>query len=218
MRTVIFIFFLFLGGSAMYAQIDRSTGNSRSIRGLEMPRTEINSSTLELPNNTSLSKKRGIYKNTTKLIDPNKPEEEPLDMSTETGLLNYEIEFKPAYIKDREIKDEYSKDAYFGDFRTTGKSVDLFFRDHEFVDGDKIRIVVNDEVVYSSLTLTARFKAILLHLQDGFNRIDIIALNQGTSGPNTAEFKLLDENGSVLKADEWNLTTGTKGTFIVVKD
>ena len=202
----------------MYAQLDRSAGNSRSIRGLEMPRNKINSSTLELPNNTSLSKKRGIYKNTTKLIDPDKPEEEPLDMSTETGLLNYEIEFNPAYIKDREVKDEYSKDAYFGDFRTTGKSVDLFFRDHEFVDGDKIRIVVNDEVVYSSLTLTARFKAILLQLKDGFNRIDIIALNQGTSGPNTAEFKLLDENGKVLKADEWNLTTGTKGSFIVVKD
>lgn len=218
MRTLLVVLLFCFGITGMYGQLDRSSGSSGTLnsRGIPMERNEP--STLELPRNTSLSKKRGIYKTTSELVDPDKPEEKPINMTTDNGLLNYEIEFKPAYIKDREVKDEYGNDMYFGDFRTKGKSVDLFFRDHEFVDGDKIRIVVNDEIVYSSLTLTGRFRPVLLQLKDGFNQIDIIALNQGSSGPNTAEFKLLDENGKVLKADEWNLTTGTKGTFIIVKD
>lgn len=216
MRTSILILFIFLGGSSLYAQLDRSTGTSTSVRGLGVPVNER--STIELPRSTSLSKKKGIYKTTSKLVDPDKPEEKPLNMTTDNGLLTREMEFNPAYLKDREVKDEYSKDAYFGDYKTTGKSVDLFFRDHEFVDGDKVRIVVNDEILYSSITLTGRFRPILLKLKEGMNRIDIIALNQGSSGPNTAEFKLLDDKGRVLKSDQWNLTTGTKGTFIVIKE
>lgn len=216
MRTSILMLLIFLGGTSLYAQLDRSTGTSRSIRGLGVPVNER--STIELPRSTSLSKNKGIYKTTSELIDPDKPEEKPINMTTDNGLLTREMEFNPAYLKDRDIKDEYSEDVNFGNYKTTGTSVDLFFRDHEFVDGDKVRIMVNDEIIYSSLTLTGRFRPILLKLQEGMNKIDIIALNQGSSGPNTAEFKLLDDKGRVLKSDEWNLTTGTKGTFIVIKE
>jgi hypothetical protein len=33
-----------------------------------------------------------------------------------------------------------------------------------------------------------------------FNKIDFEALNQGSSGPNTAEFKVYDDKGSLISA------------------
>ena len=46
--------------------------------------------------------------------------------------------------------------------------------------------------------------------------IDITALNQGDSGPNTAEFVVYDDKGNVVSSKEWNLLTGVKAkiTFI----
>ena len=54
-------------------------------------------------------------------------------------------------------------------------------------------------------------------LLEGFNKIDFVALNQGDSGPNTAEVRVYDDNGNVMMSNLWNLATGSKATFIVVK-
>lgn len=218
MKTLLLLLFTFSFSTYSFSQIDKSTGKARSIQGLGIPTENSDPSFLELSKNHSLSKKRGLLKNSTKLIDPDKPEEKPIKMTTDNGLLEFETEFNPSYVKDKKVKEEYSEDAYLGDFKTTGTSVDLFCRDHEFVDGDKVRILVNDQVVYNSVNLIGTYKGILLKLERGFNRIDIIALNQGSSGPNTAEFKLLDDKGKLLTSNEWNLTTGAKGTIIVVKE
>jgi hypothetical protein len=44
------------------------------------------------------------------------------------------------------------------------------------------------------------------------------ALNQGTSGPNTAAFSVYDDSGNLITSNEWNLTTGIKATIVVVKE
>ena len=54
-------------------------------------------------------------------------------------------------------------------------------------------------------------------LLEGFNKIDFVALNQGESGPNTAEVRVYDDDGNVMMSNLWNLATGSKATFIVVK-
>jgi hypothetical protein len=54
-------------------------------------------------------------------------------------------------------------------------------------------------------------------LKSGFNKIDFEALNQGTSGPNTAQLNIYDEIGNLLASYEWNLLTGNKATAILVK-
>jgi len=43
-------------------------------------------------------------------------------------------------------------------------------------------------------------------------------LNQGESGPNTAEFQILDEHGNVISSNQWNLATGVKATIILIKE
>ena len=55
-------------------------------------------------------------------------------------------------------------------------------------------------------------------LQVGLNKIAFVALNQGTSGPNTAGFKVYDDAGNVISSTEWNLATGAKATVIIAKD
>lgn len=118
--------------------------------------------------------------------------------------------------KDREIKDSYKEDQYLGDFETTGKFVELYCRDHEYVDGDKVRIYVNGNEI-QRVTLGAGYTPVLVKLEGGFNNIEFEALNQGSSGPNTAELKVLDEEGKLVATKEWNLLTGAKASLIVAK-
>jgi len=65
--------------------------------------------------------------------------------------------------------------------------------------------------------LTQRYKKMDVKLLEGFNKIDFVALNQGESGPNTAEVRVYDDDGNVMMSNLWNLATGSKATFIVVK-
>ena len=55
-------------------------------------------------------------------------------------------------------------------------------------------------------------------LQVGINKIAFIALNQGTSGPNTAAFTVFNDTGNVISSNEWNLATGAKATLVIAKD
>ena len=105
-----------------------------------------------------------------------------------------------------------------GDFKVKGSWVSIECRDHEYVDGDRVRVFVNGDVVANNVYLTSFFKGINIDLKKGFNQIDFVALNQGESGPNTAEFRVFDAKGILVSRNEWNLTTGTKATIIVVNE
>ena len=45
-----------------------------------------------------------------------------------------------------------------------------------------------------------------------------LALNQGESGPNTAEFQVYDDKGNLVSSKQWNLLTGVKATIVVTKE
>lgn len=104
-----------------------------------------------------------------------------------------------------------------GKIETNSKSIRIICRDHSYVDGDRVKLYVNEEVVRRSITLQGGYYTIDINLREGFNRIDIEALNQGSSGPNTAEFKVLDEFGVVLADKEWNILTGYIATLVVMR-
>ena len=104
-----------------------------------------------------------------------------------------------------------------GKIETDSKSIRIICRDHSYVDGDRVKLYVNEEVIRRSITLQGGYYTININLREGFNRIDIEALNQGSSGPNTAEFKVLDEFGAVLADKEWNILTGYIATLVVMR-
>jgi len=107
---------------------------------------------------------------------------------------------------------------YLGDVKTGGNFVGIVCRDHEYVDGDRVRVYVNGEVAEYNILLTASFKGINIDLEKGFNRLDFEALNQGTSGPNTAQVDVYDDKGELIHTNQWLLSTGSKASLIIVKN
>ena len=107
---------------------------------------------------------------------------------------------------------------FFGDFKTKSEYVKVIFRDHEYPDGDRVQILVNGDIIVGDVTLTSGFNGFNLNLIKGFNQIEFIALNQGESGPNTAEFQVIDENDNIISGNRWNLATGVKASIIIVKE
>ena len=79
-------------------------------------------------------------------------------------------------------------------------------------------VLVNEDIVRANVSLYGSFQGFDLPLQKGPNKIEFIALNQGESGPNTAELHIYDDTGKLISAKEWNLLTGYRATFIIVKD
>ena len=109
-------------------------------------------------------------------------------------------------------------DMYLGDLKSNAKYIGVVCRDHEYVDGDRVKIYANDRVVEPNILLSGAYKGVNIDLQKGFNRIEFEALNQGSSGPNTAQISVYDEKGQLIYSNKWNLSTGSKATLIVVKD
>ena len=201
---------------SMQAQLDQSNrsvkfeqteDNFRSQQGIKMPAREKPSLSISRdnfdPRNVNLEEK-----------------EEPLDMTKDDGLIeNNNVDLTPKYFtKDKQATDEYARDQNLGQTSTGSEFVKVMYRDHEHVDGDMIRVFVNGDIVQSQVYLGAGFKGISVSLDEGVNTIEFQALNQGDSGPNTAELHVYDDNGEIISAREWNLLTGFKATIQVVKE
>ena len=112
----------------------------------------------------------------------------------------------------------YRRNMFLGDFKTKAEVVGVFYRDFGLVDGDLIRISVNDKIVIYEIYLGGNFNQLDLKLEKGINKIDFEALNQGTSGPNTAEFKIFDDKSTLISENQWDLGTGFKATILIVKE
>jgi len=113
---------------------------------------------------------------------------------------------------------QFFPDQYLGDVKSNGKYIGIVCRDHEYVDGDRVKIYVNDRVVEPNILLTGAFKGINTDLQPGFNKIEFEALNHGSSAPNTAQVDVYDDTGQLIYSNKWLLSSGSKATLIVTKD
>lgn len=216
MRVLLFLMLFITGLEALVAQVDDPSkrvdfeiteDNFSDPDGMQMP-------ALKKP---SLSNFQDRNNPNTSLLDLK--EEEKVDFTKDDGLKEFESNRIPkAFIKDKEIKEEYGRDQNLGDVRTTGGFVQIKYRDHEYVDGDRIRVFVNKDIVRSDVTLGGSFSGFTANLEDGYNEIIFQALNQGSSGPNTAELHVYNDKGQIISASEWNLLTGNKATIVVIKE
>ncbi|MFA7445395.1 MAG: hypothetical protein WCY89_05565 [Flavobacteriaceae bacterium] len=120
--------------------------------------------------------------------------------------------------EERENLEQFKRNQYFGDFKTDSKYIRVVYRDHIYFDGDRVQIIMNGRILYNDVLLESSYKQVEIDLQHGFNKIEILALNQGTSGPNTAEFQIYDDQGTLICSNQWELATGYKGTVILVKE
>lgn len=112
----------------------------------------------------------------------------------------------------------YRQNQYLGSFKTKSKTAKVRYRDAASLDGDKVRIYLNYNVIVPEVVLDGDFKEFEVKLEKGINRIDIEALNEGYASPNTAQYEVYDNKGVPVMADQWNVGTGYKASIIVIKE
>ena len=79
-------------------------------------------------------------------------------------------------------------DQDLGNFRTNSSSINIICRDFQYPDGDRVTILLNNIPVVSNIILEQQYQSFTIPLEIGINKIAFVALNQGSSGPNTAAF------------------------------
>ena len=109
-------------------------------------------------------------------------------------------------------------DQDLGGFSTQSKFITIVCRDFAYPDGDIVSIILNNEEVIRNLELTQSFQRFTIPLQVGLNNLAFKAINQGSSGPNTAAFMVFDQNGNLLSSNSWNLATGAKAYLSIARD
>lgn len=222
-----FSFFIMVFFSlSSYAQID-SRKKSVSIPAVESKKDSVDISAL-LPSKSINSNKDINRLNAPKVsTNINLPKKEfsmfPEEQFGNPGELyikqiNKNIEDLKLSPEEVEKKNGSTTDQFLGDFKSNAKFVNVVYRDHGYTDGDIIQVLVNDDIIHPRVFLTGGYKGFKLNLEPGFNKIDFLALNQGESGPNTAEFQVIDDEGNIVSHNQWNLSTGVKATIIIVKD
>ena len=222
MKTHLKFFFtiscLFLSAT-IFAQLDSNKGSKEGGKTkaviLNNSKEAIKPKSLEIDGTNGF--KEAFDKENAKL--KKKQEEDKLNNK---GILTKEKLNEQRFLKSfKKINGQYiipKIDQDLGTFRSDSKSVNIICRDYQYPDGDRVTIYVNDVPVIYNLTLEQNYQKFNIPLNVGINTIVIEALNQGTSGPNTAAFKVFNDAGMLISSNEWNLATGAKATLIIAKD
>lgn len=211
MKRILF-FSLLLMSSVLFAQID---GSKTSSSG-----TIFNSS----KSKNSSSSMFGIPNRQTEGLFLQKKEEKGVDFTAKSKFSD------PGNIWDSQYKvntgkegnnfdsEKYKNDMDFGIINSNSAKMTVMFRDHMAFDGDRVNVLLNDKIVAENVLLRPGFTVLDIPMKVGFNKIVFVALNQGQSGPNTAQLRITDDNGDVQTNKVWNLLTGVKASVVVVKE
>lgn len=218
----LFIVLILLTQSICFSQIDSQNS------GLEIPAIpESNQSKTEDIKKLPLENKglSNIQKNISGIpLKSNikiKTQEEEFSMIDNSNLMDPGQIFEDRYKKkamEQGLIPQSMKDQFLGEYRNNGSFVNIICRDHGYFDGDYVQVLLNDKIIIPRLLLTNSYKGFNIELTEGLNKIDFLALNQGESGPNTAELQVFDDNEVLISAKAWNLLTGVKATIVVIKD
>lgn len=167
-------------------------------------------------NNTSGSV---LFPKTTETKKYVRPSEKPtIDLTQKTDLVDPGIRFQGQKFKSDAPAINFVNDSYLGEYRTGKEVLKMTLWDPRLEDGDRVRIWLNDEILITDMTLLNAAQGFPLILKDGFNKIEIEALNQGYSAPNTSGIVIRDDEGAVMEQKICMINAGVKSLLIVIKE
>jgi len=213
--TIIFLVSIY----RLSAQLDNNSSNKDNlkIKGINLKNSQEikETNSIELIGNTGFK-------------DAFEKEKEKLKKTQEENKFNNKGIITKAKLSEERFLKAFKKingqyiypriDQDLGSFRTNSKSVNVICRDFQYPDGDRVTILVNNIPIVVNIELRQSYQKFNIPLEIGINKIAFKALNQGTSGPNTAAFKVFNDAGMLLSSNEWNLATGAKATIVIAKD
>ena len=200
---------LLLSTVTTVAQLDRNSGNDNSGGVISSGRSS-GMGDYNIPNRSSSSE----------LLLPKKEKGVQFGEGEKFADTSAEFEKRLNRTKgqdEKKVRDEFKNDMNLGEYVVNETNVRIVCRDHMQYDGDRVQIRVNGKVVIDNILLKPSYTKIDLPLKEGFNKIDFVALNQGESGPNTAELRIYKPDGELVTANIWNLLTGVKASAVIVK-
>ena len=199
-----------------YTYSQESSNNSSELNFLS-PNTESENSLLNIKKKDNPFLKKLENKNKKDFFpDANVKEKRPERFINSNDL--YLSRLNRRETESNKNINKFKVDQFLGEIRNDGEYVNIILRDHEYPDGDLIKVQVNENIVMPAILLTEKAKGFKLDLETGFNVVDFVALNQGSSGPNTAEIIVYDDQGKLVGTNRWNLATGVKATYIIYKN
>ena len=71
---------------------------------------------------------------------------------------------------------KYSRDYFLGDIKTKSKFVRILCRDHEFEDGDRIKLLLNKVTIHPNISLRNSGYIIDINLNQGLNTVEFLSL------------------------------------------
>jgi hypothetical protein len=208
-----------LSTSTFVAQLDKSNGatNKGKIKATVLK----NSKVIETPNSIELLGSKGFEKAFDQEQEKLKKKQEEDNLKNK-GFISQKQLSEARFLKAfKKINGQYIYpviDQDLGGFRTNSNSVNIICRDFQYPDGDRVTIMVNNIPVVTNIILKQQYQSFTIPLEIGINKISFVALNQGSSGPNTAAFKVYNDSGMLLSSNEWNLATNAKATIVIAKD
>ena len=208
------LYILIFSVSIANSQIETAQ-ESLTIKAAELAKKNDNSSNL-----LKLSPVKGLTNKNVKIsmgippIDGFAKKEQGIEIKRDVVDPTWDI--KQQFSENQKNSSKYSKDFYLGDIKTKSKFIRIVCRDHEYEDGDRIKLVLNNIVIHPNIALRNSGYTIDIKLKEGLNTIEFFALNEGTASPNTAELKVYDENSIIIGSGQWLLTTGYKARLIVL--
>lgn len=110
-----------------------------------------------------------------------------------------------------------NSDSYLGEFVITTVKLNIECRDYGVIDGDMVRIWLNDMLVVSKIDLISGYQRYTLDVNEGLNVIQIEALNTGELFPNTGQFAFIDGHEKLVTNQQWNLNSGYKAIIKIRK-
>ena len=176
MRYKLFLLLFIYTYYTSYSQQDTSV-KTLIIKSLEDNEIPINIFPVKVP------LVRGL---TNKLVVPffnynlnNALKKPDLDITKKTDLVTPTWDIKQTFKEGNSTSTKFRKDYYLGELETDSKYVIIKCRDHEYVDGDRIKLLLNNIVIHPNITLTGSYYTIDIDLIEGYNNIEFVALNEG---------------------------------------
>ena len=214
MRYKLFLLLFIYTNYLSYSQQDSSV-KTLIVKSLDDNEIPINTFPVKVPLVRGLTNKLTVpffnYNLNNALKKPD------LDITKQTDLVTPTWDIKQTFKEGNSSSTKFRKDYYLGELETDSKYIIVKCRDHEYVDGDRIKLLLNNIVIHPNINLTGSYYTIDIDLIEGYNNIEFVALNEGESSPNTAQLSVFDENGVNLSNNKWLITTGYKARLVVFK-
>ena len=218
LKSLLGLLFMLLSMNLVLGQIE----NNNSSFKYPIEENEKSRPLYIMPKENQFLQRDFLKRDPIDITDPNLDKNSNINMEDQENFLDpgdyYLSKLKGKSLEQNKDPNKFKSNQYMGDYRIKGAKARIIFRDHEYPDGDRVRILHNDQVIQPNVLLVESFRGLNVPLVEGFNKIDFVALNQGESGPNTAEVRVYDERGNMTASDQWNLATGVRATYILVKE